>query len=336
MTVSAATTTQRAILAAILAELTGSPASELTMGRAQLLAAILAELTGSPASHRHIGRAELERRVIAAFASERNISFAGATTTKADMWAGYLNALQEGGGPSPYIAQAVHSAGSVYLSIASMVGPVTTGKFSCAVWIKIPLSEAENPSIELFVPGGGILGNFYWDFPLDFNLRDGYGGSDYRSVSNGAVITAGEWIWLGFSVDAGHPSGERISVAYQNDVDLQISPVNDGTDAGIDPITTAISGHSMTVLSSGSTSPLDCADFIMWVDQQIDFSVEANRRKFIDASGKPVDPAGAVAEFGAPICLFSGNSSTFATNQGSGGAFTLTGSLTNAGTSPSD
>ena len=63
---------------------------------------------------------------------------------------------------------------------------------------------------------------------------------------------------------------------------------------------------------------------------------EATRRLFIDANGKPVDPATATASLGTPAILFSGDASTFGTNQGSGGAFTTTGALTNASTSPSD
>jgi hypothetical protein len=55
-------------------------------------------------------------------------------------------------------------------------------------------------------------------------------------------------------------------------------------------------------------------------------------------NGKPVNlgtngqtPTGTI-----PAMFFSGDASGFPTNQGTGGAFTLTGSLTNASTSPSD
>jgi hypothetical protein len=54
------------------------------------------------------------------------------------------------------------------------------------------------------------------------------------------------------------------------------------------------------------------------------------------SDNKPVDPAIATAALGVPAMLFSGDASTFATNQGTGGAFTTTGTLTNASTSPSD
>lgn len=62
----------------------------------------------------------------------------------------------------------------------------------------------------------------------------------------------------------------------------------------------------------------------------------ATRRKFITASGKPADPAG----FPPSAILLTGDASSFTTNRGSGGAFSLVtnefGGLTNASTSPSD
>jgi hypothetical protein len=78
------------------------------------------------------------------------------------------------------------------------------------------------------------------------------------------------------------------------------------------------------------------ANFMMWYGQAIDWSVEANRRFIIDASGKAVDPALAIAHFGTPTIALIGDATAFQTNQGTGGAFSLSGSLTNASSSPSD
>ena len=78
------------------------------------------------------------------------------------------------------------------------------------------------------------------------------------------------------------------------------------------------------------------ADLMMWPGTYLDFSVEANRRLFISAAGKPVDPAVAVAALGTPIVRFSGPTASWHTNKGSGGGFTENGALTDASTSPSD
>lgn len=74
----------------------------------------------------------------------------------------------------------------------------------------------------------------------------------------------------------------------------------------------------------------------------MDLSVEANRRKFISATGKPVNLGsdGSTPTGTAPIMYQrvadGAAASTFATNLGSGGNFSITGSLDIASTSPSD
>jgi hypothetical protein len=72
--------------------------------------------------------------------------------------------------------------------------------------------------------------------------------------------------------------------------------------------------------------------------EYIDFSVVANRRKFIKASGKPenVGSDGSTPTGTAPIIYQNGDSTDFQTNQGSGGDFSVTGALTDCGSSPSD
>ena len=66
--------------------------------------------------------------------------------------------------------------------------------------------------------------------------------------------------------------------------------------------------------------------------------MEANRRKFIDVDGKPVDlgsdgstPTGTV-----PLMFFSGPTDDWHINKGSVGGFTETGAFTDAPYSPSD
>lgn len=89
----------------------------------------------------------------------------------------------------------------------------------------------------------------------------------------------------------------------------------------------------------GSGAVMDLADFRFMLNTSLlidgDIPV-ATRRLFIDENGKPVDPATATGTLGTPTILFSGDSSSFTTNQGTGGTFTLTGTLTDATTSPSD
>jgi hypothetical protein len=86
--------------------------------------------------------------------------------------------------------------------------------------------------------------------------------------------------------------------------------------------------------SFGTVITGDIAD--VWIAPNVSLLVgntipSVNLLLFRGADGKPQNPSG----FPASAILFSGDASTFGTNQGSGGAFTTTGALTNAATSPS-
>ena len=78
----------------------------------------------------------------------------------------------------------------------------------------------------------------------------------------------------------------------------------------------------------------DVADVQMWFGTYVDFSIIANVRNFLSATGKPVNPTIAAAAYGSPTILFTGDATTFGTNQGSGGPFTTHGVLTTATTHP--
>jgi len=84
------------------------------------------------------------------------------------------------------------------------------------------------------------------------------------------------------------------------------------------------------------------AEIYLAPGQFLDFSVEANRRKFISADGKPVNlgPDGSTPTGTAPIIyldLASGEDpDNFGVNKGTGGDFTVVGALEEATSSPSD
>lgn len=85
----------------------------------------------------------------------------------------------------------------------------------------------------------------------------------------------------------------------------------------------------------------DLAD-VWFDDARLAFATEANRRKFISTTGKPVDlgATGATPTGASPILYLSKrlgeSASDFATNKGTGGGMTITGTLIDSTTSPSD
>lgn len=84
------------------------------------------------------------------------------------------------------------------------------------------------------------------------------------------------------------------------------------------------------------------ADFYLNLAEYLDISVAANLQKFRSTLGKPVNlgSTGSLPTGTAPIQLFrcanGASASTFSTNLGTGGNYSITGALTVAPSSPSD
>lgn len=89
----------------------------------------------------------------------------------------------------------------------------------------------------------------------------------------------------------------------------------------------------------GGVSPVnaDMAEVYL-TNEFLDIGVEANRRKFIDAAGKPAELGadGSVPTGTKPLLFFRGPTDDWHTNKGSGGGFTESGALTDGASSPSD
>jgi hypothetical protein len=125
---------------------------------------------------------------------------------------------------------------------------------------------------------------------------------------------------------------------------LQSETIN--TDSGVAFDTPYTSLLSWAVGASGNSTDAtesvtliyfgDMANLLFWAGLYTDLTSPASIPLFINGLGKPVDPATAIGSLGTPTCAFIGDAAAFVTNQGSGGTFTVTGTITDAGTSPSD
>jgi hypothetical protein len=152
---------------------------------------------------------------------------------------------------------------------------------------------------------------------------------DYESAANGVTVAAG-WVHCLTSARLSSTSERWI---YLNDVS-SIGAVTTYTNTTIDftllDWIIGLAGDNSARMNG------DLADVMFWPGVYTDFSVTANRRLFIDAIKKPVNPAVAIAALGTPIIQLSGPTSGWATNKGSGGGFTMTGALTDATSAPGD
>ena len=127
---------------------------------------------------------------------------------------------------------------------------------------------------------------------------------------------------------------------YQDDISDKAAEVK--VNAAIDYSGSAAEVYFGCTAGLASKLNADIAEFYLNTVEYLDFSVEANRRKFITSDGKPADlgPTGLLPTTNQPMIYFSarpGDAATaFATNRGTGGNFSITGTLALTATSPSD
>lgn len=250
----------------------------------------------------------------------------------------------EGGGGA-YVAKAVHCDGTQWLFLNNpLTGVADSPNFTASLWV-----ANFGPLLNLSFP---LLFNASSGYNVGFSLSNTYGvgwycdngtGSsyfDFTGPSDEGPITS--WAHYLFSLETDFASGLKRAALYRNDVLQAIAVQDDVGEAFSMPFST-LSGWA--VFSDGDygltdmnhTLALDACDWffapgLSILEEGTNTISEVNRRKFITAGGKPADPSG----FPAGTALFSGDETMFATNQGTGGAFTLTGTLANATTSPSD
>lgn len=230
-----------------------------------------------------------------------------------------------------YVTSAIHFGGASYLARgAALTGWGTPSKFTSVVWTKLTdapdgiFSDAND-----FTQGATVDGaNQY----INFNVA----GTYWDSWAKGQLISTP---WQCFMASGDFTDVYAVLRLYLGDTDVLES---DDTDYGGAATISAGSNFWFGQDGYGVKITGDVADFRLWLGSAVDFSIVNNRRLFIRSNGKPADPSLATAALGTPIVSFIADPeatdpiSTFVTNGGSGGDFTLTGSLTAASTSPTD
>lgn len=149
--------------------------------------------------------------------------------------------------------------------------------------------------------------------------------------STSAFAASASWLHLLCSFDTDTENARHVFI---NDADdLKVSTFTTGTDVDFTGADWAIGART-----TGSNKFNGCFSEFYFALEYLDISVEANRRKFISAAGKPVTlgPTGAAPTGSAPIVYLPQQFGSFEENAGSGGNFTVTGALALCSTSPSD
>lgn len=243
-----------------------------------------------------------------------------------------LRQLDEAGSGATYHADAVHFDGSVDITNPSLTC-VNSGFFAQCYWFR--QASALSDTIWMSDKDNNAYSAMYYSSSKPRLVLDSPTGSfDYLS----AVPSNNVWHSLLIAAKTSAVPASRFIKMYLDDADVTTLFQNDG--AAFNSVFAGLEfmfGHDALF---GIT--MDFADYWMAIGQNLfdgsgDIPV-ATRRKFVSAANKPVylGADGSIPTGIAPTIFFSGDSASFGTNRGTGGAFTQTGSLTNASTSPSD
>ncbi|CAG1006024.1 hypothetical protein RHIZO_03226 [Rhizobiaceae bacterium] len=232
-----------------------------------------------------------------------------------------------------YVANAVTNAAATatHLQINSTISGATDGpRYTLSTWFRM-LPQASNQTTQVLFENnaGRIQLGFYSDAasdPLYDVWISGKNSSDVWHVDmyKNDYIAENVWYHLVASFDTTLGAGH----VYVNDQELAYNVLD--VSSGGQAMDVQTNAYFMHFYGWANGFRGDVADF--WFDNvYLDLDVEANRRKFRSASGRPVNLGvdGSTPTGSQPLIFFSGDRTTWATNKGRGGAFTLTGSLQN-------
>jgi hypothetical protein len=220
-----------------------------------------------------------------------------------------------GAAPS-YAATAVAFDGSTHLTRGGALTGVADSKvWSGSIWLRFGAVGGFKRAVDA---GAKFQLLYFGGAPADYALL-GFnpGGSEIlRLLING--IDDIDWHHFLWSFDLANASSRHF---YLDDVPTGTWATY--TDQTID-FTVANVGVGANASGNNKWNG-DMADvWLRFGGAVIDFGVEANRRQFITAEGKPADPAGWPT--GGQVQMY-GPVAEWHTNQGTGGGFTVTGAL---------
>lgn len=165
-------------------------------------------------------------------------------------------------------------------------------------------------------------------------LRSDLAGGLWRVNSTAAFSTASNPGWHHLLIGANFIASP-VAKVYLDDSPLAVTTEFGPTAGDVD---WTANNHFVGAVGDGSgLLNADLAD-PWYTKEYLDPDVLANRRKFIDAAGKPVflGDDGELPTGTDAIAFFSGDTTGWHLNRGFGGGFTENGILTTAPTSPSD
>jgi hypothetical protein len=225
-------------------------------------------------------------------------------------------------GPNVYTPEAVHFDGvNDYLRSLTFSG-TDSKQLTGSMWVRF---EGDAVAGQALIRDNASRINIFRHASeyLWFSINDG-SGNDALDLNTSALDT--KWHHVLFSFDMSDVNKRHF---YIDDID-EVPTYTNYNDLvlRLSVPTHAIGGNT----AGGSLFNGDIADF--WFDHgtYMDFSIEANRRKFIDANGYPVDLGadGSLPTGNVPEIFLSGDHLYWQSNKGTNAGFTENGELTDA------
>ncbi len=315
MTISNLTTSEADALAAAISKLEGLgyPRTSLTKSLTRYLADCLTT------SNLTTGYANL----LAGISNELSGGSISARTTAVN---NLLVSIVNAGDTPAYQASAVHFDGSTWANIAALSGIPDSPLVTFSVWLRMTADPGDyRPVCSYDTLSAGIGPSIRAGGTLDWYGSDHLGDNGSDNRSSAPLPFDGAWHhWFAY-MDIGHNAEAMIARQWLDGVEVT------GTNGDFGSAATQPFGHDFAMPNNASGLLIaDLAD-LMWYPGQLLTDVSVFRDP---DTGKPKDPA----TFPQGAVMLSGNAASFLANTiGTAGSLTVrAGTLTNAGTSPSD
>lgn len=230
-----------------------------------------------------------------------------------------------------YITQAVYFDGSDYIFLGGeLTGNAVSDKGMCSFWVKFNGSD-------------GSVQTIYNNNTTRFKILRNAANKIFVSASN----QVGQLLFSMTSDNTYVANQDWINVLLSWDTSIQSYHmyINDQPEGVFVPTLTGNidylgSDHYLSRRGSFNTDKLNACitDFYFNSSVFLDFSLELNRRNFIDEELKPVylGGSGQIPTGNSPIMFLKNDAPNFRNNLGFGGNFTVNGSLTACVDNPSD
>ena len=251
--------------------------------------------------------------------------------TADDVWGVFASGGSSGGGTSGVnFAQGTHFDGTNdFLNhVGVLTGAANSKLWTGSLWFK----SNDNTRNHVLLQGRNVGDNFRrYAVRLQSNgffVIDGWRTTTARTLNISFAFTdTTSWHHVMWSVDLNDIAGK--THLYLDDVSTLEGNVSANNEIDFGGAGRNSVGASF---DSGSKASMDMADIWSFDGIHLDLSITANRRKFISATGKPVDLGldGSTPTGASPRIFMSGPVADWHTNKGVGGGYTENGVITGA------